>query len=142
MRITQGTFSYLPDLTDAEISLQIQYALDNGWPLSVEFTDDPHPRNNYWDMWGLPMFDLHDAAGVLYEVNECRQAYPDRYIRLNAYDARFGRQTTALAFIVNRPADEPGFRLDRQEAADRQIRYTTRAYAADRPAGMRYGPPR
>ncbi len=142
MRITQGTFSYLPDLTDAEISLQIQYALDNGWPLSVEFTDDPHPRNNYWDMWGLPMFDLHDAAGVLYEVNECRKAYPDRYIRVNAYDARFGRQTTALAFIVNRPADEPGFRLDRQEDADRQIRYTMRPYATDRPAGMRYGPSR
>jgi ribulose-bisphosphate carboxylase small chain len=142
MRITQGTFSYLPDLTDEEISLQIQYALDNDWPLSVEFTDDPHPRNNYWDMWGLPMFDLHDAAGVLYEVNECRKAYPDRYIRVTAYDARFGRQTTALAFIVNRPADEPGFRLDRQEDADRQIRYTMRPYATDRPAGMRYGPPR
>jgi ribulose-bisphosphate carboxylase small chain len=142
MRITQGTFSYLPDLTDEEISLQIQYALDNGWPLSVEFTDDPHPRNHYWDMWGLPMFDLHDTAGVLYEVNECRKAYPHRYIRVNAYDARFGRQTTALTFIVNRPADEPGFRLDRQEHADRQISYTTRAYATDRPAGMRYGPPR
>ena len=26
-RITQGQFSYLPDLTDAEISLQIQYGL-------------------------------------------------------------------------------------------------------------------
>jgi ribulose-bisphosphate carboxylase small chain len=140
MRITQGTFSYLPDLTDEEISAQIQYALDNGWPLSVEFTDDPHPRNNYWDMWGLPMFDLQDAAGVLYEVNECRRAHPGRYIRVSAYDARLGRQTTALAFIVNRPADEPGFRLDRQEAADRRVRYTTRAYATDRPAGMRYGP--
>jgi len=141
MRITQGTFSYLPELTDEEIALQIQYALDNGWPLSVEFTDDPHPRNNYWDMWGLPMFDLLDAAGVLHEVNECRRAYPEHYIRINAYDARFGRQTTALSFIVNRPAEEPGFRLDRHEAADRQVRYTTHAYAADRPAGMRYAPP-
>jgi ribulose-bisphosphate carboxylase small chain len=140
MRITQGTFSYLPDLTDEEISLQIQYALDHGWPLSVEFTDDPHPRNSYWDMWGLPMFDLYDAAAVLYEVNECRKAYPERYVRVNAYDARFGRQTTALSFLVNRPADEPGFRLDRQEAADRQIRYTMRPYATDRPAGTRYGP--
>ena len=31
MRITQGTFSFLPDLTDAEISAQIEYALKNGW---------------------------------------------------------------------------------------------------------------
>jgi len=50
MRITQGTFSYLPDLTDEEITSQLDYALGNGWALSVEFTDDPHPRNNYWDM--------------------------------------------------------------------------------------------
>ncbi len=88
MRITQGTFSYLPDFTDEEITAQISYALDNDWPLSVEFTDDPHPRNVYWEMWGLPMFDLKDAAGVLLEVNACRSAYPNAYIRLNAYDAR------------------------------------------------------
>ena len=138
MRITQGTFSYLPDLTDEEITAQVQYALDQGWPLSVEFTDDPHPRNTYWEMWGLPMFDLHDAAAVLYEVNECRKAYPERYVRVNAYDAAKGRQTTALSFIVNRPADEPGFRLDRQETSDRRIRYTTHAYAADQPGGARY----
>ena len=135
MRITQGTFSYLPDLTDEEIGKQIQYALDNGWSLSVEFTDDPHPRNHYWDMWGLPMFDLNDAAGVLYEVNECRKAYPQRYIRVNAYDASPERQTTALSFLVNRPADEPGFRLDRQETSDRRVRYTLHPYAAGSAAG-------
>ena len=45
MRITQGTFSYLPDLTDDEIAAQIQYAVDQGWAIAVEFTDDPHPRN-------------------------------------------------------------------------------------------------
>ena len=28
MRITQGTFSYLPDFTDEEITAQISYALD------------------------------------------------------------------------------------------------------------------
>jgi ribulose-bisphosphate carboxylase small chain len=139
MRITQGTFSYLPDFTDEEITKQIQYCLDNAWPLSVEFTDDPHPRNTYWEMWGLPMFDLQDAAGILLEVNACRKAKPHYYVRLNAYDARLGRQTTALSFIVQRPAEEPGFRLDRQEAADRQIRYTTFSYATQRPAGERYG---
>ncbi|MEU6644485.1 ribulose bisphosphate carboxylase small subunit [Saccharomonospora sp. NPDC046836] len=139
MRITQGTFSYLPDLTDEEITKQVQYALDSGWALSVEFTDDPHPRNHYWDMWGLPMFDLHDAAGVLYEVNECRRAYPDCYIRVTAFDAGYGRQTIALSFLVNRPAAEPGFRLDRHEGSDRRIGYALHPYAADRPAGERYG---
>jgi ribulose-bisphosphate carboxylase small chain len=138
MRITQGTFSYLPDFTDEEITAQIDYALAKGWPLSVEFTDDPHPRNVYWEMWGLPMFDLHDAAGVLMEVNACREAYPSHYVRLNAYDATLGRQSTMLSFIVQRPPDEPGFRLQRQEVADRQIRYTTHPYATDRPQGERY----
>ena len=141
MRITQGTFSYLPDLTDEEITAQLRYALANGWALSVEFTDDPHPRNNYWDMWGLPLFDLSDAAGALHEVNECRRAYPDRYIRVNAYDSRRGRQTVAMSFLVARPAEEPGFRLERAEGGDRRIGYATRSYALDRPAGHRYGPP-
>ena len=58
MRITQGTFSFLPDLTDEQIAAQVRYALDHGWAISVEYTDDPHPRNSYWEMWGLPMFDL------------------------------------------------------------------------------------
>jgi ribulose-bisphosphate carboxylase small chain len=136
MRITQGAFSYLPDLTDVEISAQVAYALDNGWPCSVEFTDDPHPRNVYWEMWGLPMFDLADPAGVLMEINDCRRAYPACYVRLTAYDA--ARQTTALSFLVQRPASEPGFRLDREERSDRRIRYRLHPYALDRPAGRRY----
>ena len=31
MRITQGTFSFLPDLTDTQIRAQVQYCLDKGW---------------------------------------------------------------------------------------------------------------
>src|SRR5215469_14472398 len=57
MRITQGCFSYLPDLTDEQITAQVQFCLDKGWAVNIEFTDDPHPRNTYWEMWGLPMFD-------------------------------------------------------------------------------------
>lgn len=139
MRITQGTFSYLPDFTDEEITAQIDYALSNGWPLSVEFTDDPHPRNTYWDMWGHPMFDNPDAAALMLELAECRKVYGDRYIRVVAFDASHGWESVKLSFIVNRPAEEPGYRLDRQETGGRVMRYTTRAYAADRPAGSRYG---
>ena len=64
MRLTQGTFSFLPDLSDAQIRAQIEYCLGRGWAVSVEYTDDPHPRNAYWEMYGMPMFDLKDAAGV------------------------------------------------------------------------------
>jgi ribulose-bisphosphate carboxylase small chain len=138
MHVTQGTFSYLPPLTDDQIKAQVQYALDNDWALSVEFTDDPHPRNFLWDMWGLPMFDMRDPSAIMLELRRCREAYPSRYIRVNAYDRRLGRQTTALSFIVQRPRNEKGFRLERQEVQDRQVRYTIHAYATDRPPGERY----
>src|ERR1700680_4968388 len=113
MRITQGTFSFLPDLTDAEIKAQIQYALDQGWACSVEFTDDPHPRNSYWEMFGQPMFDLHDAAGVMIEITNCRKTFPNHYIKLNAFDSTRGFESMRLSFIVNRPKEEPGFGLAR-----------------------------
>jgi ribulose-bisphosphate carboxylase small chain len=140
MRITQGTFSFLPDFTDEQISAQIRYALEHGWSMSVEHTDDPHPRNSYWEMWSPPMFDLgaDDTDVVLREVRACREAHPEHYVKLIAYDSSRGRQTTALSFIVGRPQHEPGFRLDRSDAHDRVIRYTIHPYATDRPAGSRY----
>jgi ribulose-bisphosphate carboxylase small chain len=137
-RITQGQFSFLPDLTDAEIAAQVQYGLDRGYAWSVEYTDDPHPRNTYWEMYGNPMFDLKDAAGVLMEVNGCRRTFPDRYIRLLAFDSTRNVETVAMSFIVNRPPDEPGFMLERQEVDGRSLRYTIRGYAANRPEGERY----
>lgn len=124
MRITQGTFSFLPDLTDAEIRAQIDYALSKGWALSVEYTDDPHPRNVYWEMWGLPMFDLKDAAGVLVELRECRKAHADCYIKLNAFDSTRGTETMRLSFIVHRPPAEARYRLRREEWEGRLLRYS------------------
>ena len=124
MRITQGTFSFLPDLTDEQISKQVEYALGQGWALGIEHTDDPHPRNTYWEMWGTPMFDLHDAAGVMQEVHLCRRAHPEHYLRLNAFDSQRGFETVRLSFIVQRPAEEARYRLVRTEAAGRSVRYT------------------
>jgi ribulose-bisphosphate carboxylase small chain len=140
MRITQGTFSFLPDFTDEEIEAQIRYALGNGWAISVEYTDDPHPRNSYWEMWNLPLFDLtpDQAHSAMRELTACRERFPDHYIKVIAYDARYGRQTTALGFIVNRPAQEPGFRLERTDRRDRTMEYRLHAYATDAPAGHRY----
>jgi ribulose-bisphosphate carboxylase small chain len=138
MRVTQGTFSFLPDLTDAQIASQVEYCLGNGWAVSVEYTDDPHPRNTYWEMFGNPMFDIRDAAGVMTEVTACRRTFPNHYIKVNAFDSSRGRESLRLSFIVGRPASEPGFGLVRQEGAGRSVHYTTRAYATERPEGERY----
>jgi ribulose-bisphosphate carboxylase small chain len=123
-RITQGQFSFLPDLTDAQILAQIRYALSQNYAVNVEYTDDPHPRNTYWEMYGIPMFDLKDPAGILLEIDGCRKTFPNHYVRVTAFDATRGWETPRMSFIVNRPAREPGFRLQRQEVDGRAVRYT------------------
>ena len=138
MHVTQGTFSYLPPLTDDEIRAQIQYGIDQGWAVAIEFTDDIHPRNVYWEMWGFPDFDAKDSAAGLFEVNRCREAYPNHYVRVTLYNPKLTKQTIGLQFIVNRPPNEPGFNLNRQEVNDRVIHYTLQPYATEKPHGERY----
>jgi ribulose-bisphosphate carboxylase small chain len=141
MRVTQGTFSFLPDFTDEQIDAQLKYALRNGWAIMVEHTDDPHPRNYLWEMWKQPEFDLtEDESDVaMRDVRAACEAFPNEYVKVVCYDRSLGRQTSKLSFIVNRPPNEPGFMLERQEKADRQIRYTLRAYPTNDPVGYRYG---
>jgi ribulose-bisphosphate carboxylase small chain len=123
MRITQGTFSYLPDLSDEQIEAQVRYALRQGWAIMVEHTDDPHPRNALWEMWAPPQFDLieDDVHIVMGEIRGAREAWPHGYVKVVCYDPSLGRQTTALAFVVGRPP--------------------IHAYATDAPSGHRYGAP-
>jgi ribulose-bisphosphate carboxylase small chain len=129
MRLHQGAFSLLADLTDEQIKKQIEYTIKKGFAVGIEWTDDPHPRNAYWEMWGLPLFDIPDSATILYEIAEARKAHPNVYIKVNAFDNSRGVESTGLSFIIQRPSFEPGFYLVRQEAAGRTIRYTLQSYA-------------
>jgi len=137
-RLTQGQFSFLPELTDKQITSQIKYALNKNWAVSVEYTDDPHPRNTYWELFGMPMFDLKDPAGILLEVNNCRKTFPNHYIRVMAFDSTRGVESPAMSYLVNRPKVEPGFRLKREERDGRSVGYTIESYAVDKPEGERY----
>ena len=136
--LTQGQFSFLPPLTDKQISAQLKYALNNGWAVGSEYTDEPHPRNTYWEMFGNPLFDLKDPAGILMEINSCRKTFPNHYVRVTAFNSTRGVESPMMSYIVNRPKNEPGFRLDRQEGAGRQVSYTIHSYATDKPEGERY----
>jgi ribulose-bisphosphate carboxylase small chain len=138
-RVTQGQFSFLPDLTDAQITAQIEYALKNEWAVGIEYTDDPHPRNTYWEMFGNPMFDIKDPAGILMEINACRKTFPQHYIRVTSFDSSRGWETPRMSYLVNRPEREPGFGLARQELGGRQIGYRISSYATDKPESERYG---
>ena len=138
-RITQGAFSLLPDLTDEQIKKQIEYSINKGYSVGIEYTDDPHPRNCYWEMWGLPLFDVPDSATIFYELSECRKAHPNMYIKINAFNNARGVESTALSFITDRPNFEPGFYLVRQEGKGRNISYTIQSYAVQAAGeGSRY----
>ena len=139
MKLTQGCFSFLPDLTDEQITKQIQYAIDKSWAISIEYTDDPHPRNAYWEMWGLPLFDIKDPAAILFEVNMARKAKPNFYIKLCGFDNTRGVESCSISFIIQRPAYEPGFKLVRQEGVGRNLVYTIESYSVNaKPEGERY----
>ena len=139
MRLTQGCFSFLPDLTNDQIEKQVTYAMGKGWAMNVEWTDDPHPRNSYWELWGLPLFDIKDPAAVMFELNEARKSSAAGYIRINAFDASYGVESCAMSFIASRPANEPGFYLERSEGEGRQIGYTIKSYSVqNNPEGSRY----
>jgi ribulose-bisphosphate carboxylase small chain len=139
VRLTQGAFSFLPDLTDDQILSQVKYCISKGWAISIEWTDDPHPRNNYWELWGLPLFDIKDPAAVMYELTECRKLNSSGYIKIQAFDATRNIESCVLAFIVNRPSNEPGFYLSRTEDRGRFQKYSIQSYVvAGSPAGARY----
>ena len=104
--ITQGTFSFLPPLDSDELEAQLRYALDRGWAISVELTDDPHPRNTFWELWGLPMFELTDPRGVLTEVDACCDTFPNHYVKVERVRQQQGPRDHRHQF--HRPA--PGAR--------------------------------
>jgi ribulose-bisphosphate carboxylase small chain len=129
MKVTQGQFSFLPDLSKDEIKLQVEYALSKGWAVAVEYTADPHPRNTYWSMFGNPMFDLADPAGVMMEVDACLKEHSDKYVRVLAFDSEKGWESIRMSFVINRPEYEPGFELVRSEGPGRIVHYTIRSHS-------------
>ena len=139
MRVTQGCFSFLPDLSNDQIKKQMEYAIKKNWAISIEWTDDPHPRNTYWELWGLPLFDIKDASAIIYELTECRRVNPEGYIKINAFDSTIGTESCVMSFIVQRPKEEPGYYLERTEVAGRQLQYTIKSYVTQvKPEGSRY----
>ena len=106
------TLSYLPPLTEDDILKQIDYMLSKGWfpciefdmagVISREYNDSPgYYDGRYWTMWKLPMFGCTDGYQVVKEVAECRNSYPDAYIRVLGFDNI--KQVQTVSFIVHKP---------------------------------------
>jgi len=126
------TFSFLPPLSDAEISKQVQYLLNNGWTPCIEFEDEAHAYadghgwsnldssinalyydNRYWVMWKLPMYGCTNTEEVLTEVKLCTKAFPDCYIRVAGFDNI--KQVQCSSFLVHRPASGAACAVDNRQ---------------------------
>merc|ERR1711988_366549 len=114
------TLSYLPSLSDAEISKQVNYIIAKGWNPCIEFSEPENAltlthgndgiissatcgyySNRYWPMWKLPMFGCQDPAQVLAEIESCKRAFPGAYIRVAGFDSIL--QVQCAGFVVHRP---------------------------------------
>ena len=130
MRITQGAFSFLPDLTDEEIRLSSSTASTTAGPSrsSTRTTRIPATRTGRCGASPCSTFRTRPASWASSRVPR-RQS--EHYIRVNAFDSTHGVESVALSFIATRPAVEPGFSLERTEGPGRDQRFTTISYAVD-----------
>ena len=95
------TLSYLPPLSDAQIAKQIQYMIDQGYIPGVEFSESSDPKQRYWTLWKLPLFNAGTVNEVLNEVKSCRSEYSSNFIRVVGFDNV--KQCQVLSFIVHKP---------------------------------------
>ena len=93
--------TYLPRADEAQMAKQITYLLDQGLIPAIEYARDPRPRDHYWSMWKLPLFEARDAADVQAEINACTTGHPDSFIKLIGYNRR--RQTRTVSLLVHQP---------------------------------------
>lgn len=100
------TFSYLPRLSDEQVARQAEHILRHGLVPAVEYTLAPGPRNVYWTMWGLPMFEVRSVGPVMAALAACAEANPGGFVKLIGYDPR--RQGQVASFVVHRPTPEAG----------------------------------
>lgn len=95
------TFSYLPPLTREQLIKQIDHILAHGLIPAIEHTTRPDPRDAFWSMWKLPLFEVRTSQEVLSEIRECVDAHQDSFVKLNGYDPR--RQGQVASFVVRHP---------------------------------------
>ncbi|MBW4478679.1 MAG: ribulose bisphosphate carboxylase small subunit [Tolypothrix brevis GSE-NOS-MK-07-07A] len=95
------TLSYLPPLSDAQIAKQVQYILDQGYIPAIEFNEKSEPKEFYWTMWKLPLFNAKSTQEVLSEVQACRSQFSTSFVRVVGFDNI--KQCQILSFIVHKP---------------------------------------
>ncbi|CAI0553094.1 unnamed protein product [Linum tenue] len=75
--------------------------IKKGWIPCLEFDEVTYLFNQYWTLWKLPMFGCNDSSQVLNEIEQCKQTYPNAYIRCLAFDNI--QQVQCMAFLIQTP---------------------------------------
>ena len=96
--------SYLAQLDEHQLAKQIQYLLNEGFVPAIEYVRQPDPDDHYWAMWKLPLFQARAVEDVLTEIQACKTAHPDCFIKLIGYDRQ--RQTQAVSLVVHQPRQD------------------------------------
>ncbi|XP_009608851.1 ribulose bisphosphate carboxylase small subunit, chloroplastic-like [Nicotiana tabacum] len=106
------TLSYLPPLSEDSIAKEVDYMIQKGWIPCLEFDQVGYVRREnssmpgyydgrYWTLWKLPMFGCNDSSQVLNEIQDCKKAYPNAFIRCLAFDNV--KQVQCMAFLIQKP---------------------------------------
>jgi ribulose-bisphosphate carboxylase small chain len=93
--------SYLAQLDEHQLARQIRSLLNEGLVPAIEYVRQPDPHDHYWGMWKLPLFQARAVEDVLTEIQACKAAHPDCFIKLIGYDRQ--RQTQAVSLAVHQP---------------------------------------
>jgi ribulose-bisphosphate carboxylase small chain len=96
--------SRLAQLDEQALARQIHYLLDEGFVPAIEYVRQPDPRDHYWGMWKLPLFQALAVEDVLTEIRACKAAHPDCFIKVIGYDRQ--RQTQAVSLVVHQPRQD------------------------------------
>ncbi len=138
MHITQGCI-LVPAAADgrADRGGRRNIASDKGWAIEPRVSPTiPIPATPIGTCGVIPMFDNADASRADNGAERVpeglrRPLYPARRLRQQPWmGVRVASHSSSIV-----PRNEPGFRLERQEAAGRRLHYTTRSYAADAAGG-------
>lgn len=94
------TFSYLPEMSDAQLRKQVEYIVSKGWNPAIEHVEPENSMDNYWYMWKLPMFGEDDVGAIINECAACHNAHPDNHVRLIGYDNY--KQSVGASMVIYR----------------------------------------
>jgi ribulose-bisphosphate carboxylase small chain len=106
------TFAFLPPLSAQQIEAQILHALQKGWLLRLEYTENPSSADLYWENWPIPASRINSATNqpepltagyITAQLEACARRHPYAFVRVHAFNRQ--SQHTEMSFITRTPQE-------------------------------------